>query len=158
MSTEQENPVTPPAASKGVMERIAAKLGIKSESEIVAGLNEEITLLTAAANDAQAELEVSKAEVARQGSLITGLQAKISGIEAAVPGLSSAADPGAHVTLAITKATTDKIAEMGMAAGTAPGSDPNPDKADATMARADFDKLDTAKQNAFMRGGGKLTS
>lgn len=126
MSTEQENPVTPPAASKGVMERIAAKLGIKSESEIVAGLNEEITLLTAAANDAQAELEMSKAEVTRQSSVITGLQAKISGIEAAVPGLSTAADPGALVLQAITKATTDKIAEMGMAAGTAPGTDPSP--------------------------------
>jgi len=59
---DENNTPNPPAASKGVIERIAAKLGMKTESEVVAGLNEEISLLTAAANDAQAEVELGKAE------------------------------------------------------------------------------------------------
>ncbi len=158
MATESETPPPAPAPSAGLLERMAAKFGFKTEDAAFAEIREELAAMTLLANEATAEVEIHKAEVTRQSSVITGLQAKISGIEAAVPGLSSAADPGAHVLQAITKATTDKIAEMGMKPDTAPGTDPSPDKADATMARADFDKLDTAKQNAFMRGGGKLTS
>ena len=158
MSTEPETPVTLPTASKGVMERIAAKLGIKSESEVVAALNEEITLLTAAANDAQSEVEVGKAEIARQNSLISGLNAKISALDAVIPGITSSADPAAALTETITRRTADQVAAMGLPPGEAPGNDPKPTaQAEKTMSHDDFRKLPPAEANAFMRDGGKLT-
>ena len=159
MSTEPETPITAPAVSKGVFDRIAAKLGIRTETDIIAGLNDEIALITAAANDAQAEVEVGKAEIARQNSLITGLQAKVSALDTVVPGITGSANPAELLTQTITRKTADQVAAMGLPPGGAPGTEPTATGADdKSMSRADFDKLDHSARNTFITNGGKLTN
>lgn len=135
---------------------LEAVTGEKAALEVnIAELTAENARLNTLVGTASATLATLKAEKESLESALAALDEFVPGIKAAggnKDGIQAA------FTQAITKASTNSVAVMGMAAGTAPDTDPNPDKADATMARADFDKLDTAKQNAFMRGGGKLTS
>lgn len=157
MSTEPETPI-PAAPSPGVISRFAEKFGFKTETSAMAEIKDELAAMTLVANEAAAEAEVSKAEIARQNSVIAGLQAKVSALDSVIPGITASADPAAALTETITRRTADQVAAMGLPPGEAPDNDPKPNaQAEKTMSHDDFRKLPPAEANAFMRDGGKLT-
>ncbi len=157
MSTETETTPPAPAPSAGLMARMAEKFGFKTEAVALTEAKEELAAMTLMANEATAEIEVGKAEIARQKTVIAGLNSKITGIEAVVPGITASADPSALLTQTITQKTTEQVAAMGLPPGTAPGNDPSANKDEPeAMALADFNQLSVNDRNAYMAKGGKL--
>ena len=167
MSNETETPI--PAPSPGLIARLAAAISnsapapdadtafnaLKSSFD---ALQADHSALTEAATAAAVKLEEGKAEIEKLSADIDGLQAKLFALNAVVPGISSASDPAAVITQAITLKATEQIAAMGLPPGDAPSNDPKPSANDQkTMALSDFQKLPVAEANAFMRDGGKLT-
>ncbi len=151
MADDTENP---PAPSAGVLARLAAKFGVKSESEVVAELKAENAVLTSAANEAQAELEVSRAEVARQGSIITGLQSKFTAVEAVIPGITASADPAALLTQTVTQKTAEQVSAMGMDPGKAPGTEPAPEGGKQSLDEQFAECKTPEEKNAFLKAHG----
>lgn len=164
MATDPETTPAPvPAASAGVIERLRmAILGSKpepviEESSVVASLNDEISNLVAAATEATAQLETLRASLTEATAARSASDAKITALNAVIPGISNADKPGELLANAVTQAATAQIAAMGLPPGQAPGTESESDgEGPKTLARAEFDALTTSAQNAHIRNGGKI--
>ncbi len=155
MSDAPETPV--PAPSEGMLARLATKFGIRSESEIVAEMKAESAALLQAGNEAQAELETTKAALAVIQGNLDSASNTLNAINLAVPGITASADPKAFFTSAVTTAAQEQIAASGFKPGEAPAVDANAGDGPTAITSAEFAKLSFEARNEHVRKGGKVS-
>jgi hypothetical protein len=103
---------------------------------------------------AEGATAAAQLEVARLTTENQTLRAELATLKQETP--AKIAEAAKARENAVSQAVRAELSGLGIAAETAPGQI-TAAAADKTMQRADFDKLDHAARNTFMRDGGKVT-
>ncbi len=160
----EQNPPAPapvPVASAGLIDRLKSAMGFKpepvEEDAVVAGLRLEVEALTGAVTDATAKIEELNGILATEQAARSASEAKVSAIEAALPGITASADPSKFITDEVVKRTAEQAAAAGIPENEAPSNQAPPDQSDKTKTWEEFQALTPSEQNAFMSSGGKVS-
>lgn len=167
MSNTPETPA--PAASLGLVARLAAHLGLSAPAEVaqvpeseklaaeLAKLSGEYQSLQDATIQLTSKLDLISAELAAVSAERDSANAVVAAIEALVPNSTVPnADPAAALAAAVAAKSTESISASGFPVDTAPAVN-NEQQTEDTLTREEFSKLDPAKQSAFAKRKGKIT-
>lgn len=167
MSTTPETQA--PAASLGLVARLAAHLGLSAPAEIapvpeadkltadLAKLSGEYQALEAVTVELNCKIDTINAELAAVCAERDSAKAIVASIEALVPNSTALnADPAAAIAAAVVAKSVENISASGFPPDEAPGVN-NEQQTDDILTRDEFSKLTPEKQSAFSKRKGKIT-
>ena len=158
-----------PAASLGLVARLAAHLGLTAPVEAtpvaeadkltadLAKLSGEYQALEAVTVELNCKIDTISAELAAVSAERDSVKAVVAAIEALVPNSTvSNADPAAAIAAAIAAKSVESISASGFPPDQAPSVN-NEQQTEDTLSRDEFAKLTPEKQSAFSKRKGKIT-